>query len=550
MSRFNNIALSLVFLVGFELSGLAQSSTITTYAGLGRALPDNSAPAITQAIGFPSSVIPDTAGGFYLASSDHHRIYRVAGDGTLTVIAGTGIEGFSGDGGPATSAQLNNPRQLAMDEAGNLLIADGGNNRIRKVTPDGAISTVVGTGVRGFSGDGGPAAAAQLGFPAGVAVDLAGSLVIADAGNHRIRIVTPDGVIHTMAGSGDEGFSGDGGPAIAAQLGSPAGIAVDRAGNLFIADPYSSHIRKVNPDGIITTVAGHGTFGFSGDGGPATSAQLGSAGAVVVDGAGNLFIADFNNNRIRKVTAAGVITTVAGTGRSFPFSGGFSGDGGAASAAQLNLPLGLAVDGDNLLIADSSNQRVRKVNLGGVITTVAGNGAFTGFSGDFGPATAAELRSPAGVAVDSDGNLFLADTFNNRIRKVNPAGVITTVAGHGEFSFSGDGGPATAAQLNQPHDVVVDAEGNLFIADTQNNRIRRVTPAGIISTAAGTTAGFSGDGGPASAARLNQPYAVAVDGAGNLFIADTANNLIRKVTADGVITTVAGVVGPFTGSSF
>src|SRR5262245_42591634 len=549
MSRFNNIALSLVFLVGFELSGLAQSSTITTYAGLGRALPDSSAPAITEAIGSPSSVIPDAAGGFYLASSDHHRIYRVAGDGTLTVIAGTGIEGFSGDGGPATSAQLNNPNQLAM-EAGNLFIADSGNSRVRKISQDGVISTVAGTGVTGFSGDGGPASAAQLVYPAGVAVDLAGSLVIADTGNHRIRIVTPDGVIHTLAGSGDEGFSGDGGPAAAAQLGSPVGVAADGAGNLFIADPYSSRIRKVNPDGIITTVAGNGTFGFSGDGGPAAAAPLGSPVGVAVDGAGNLFIADFNNNRIRKVTAAGVITTVAGTGRAFPFSGGFSGDGGPATAAQLNLPQGIAVDGGNLLIADSFNQRVRKVNLGGVITTVAGDGAFTGLSGDFGPATAAELRSPAGVAVDSDGNLFLADTFNNRIRKVNPAGVITTVAGHGEFSFSGDGGPATAAQLNQPHDVVVDAEGNLFIADTQNNRIRRVTPAGIISTAAGTTAGFSGDGGPASAARLNQPYAVAVDGAGNLFIADTANNLIRKVTADGVITTVAGVVGPFTGSSF
>src|SRR4029453_2370410 len=182
MNGFPNISFSVVFLVGFNLSGFTQSSTITTYAGLGRALPDSSAPAITQAIGFPSSVIPDTAGGFYLASSDHHRIYRVAGDGTLTVIAGTGIEGFSGDGGPATSAQLNNPRHLAVDGAGNLFIADAGNNRIRKVPRGGTISTVAGTGVRGFSGDGGPAAAAQLGSPAGIAVDVAGNLVIADTG--------------------------------------------------------------------------------------------------------------------------------------------------------------------------------------------------------------------------------------------------------------------------------------------------------------------------------------------------------------------------------
>src|SRR5262245_25162488 len=262
MNRFHNIALSLVFLVGFDLTGLAQSPTITTYAGVGRALPDSSAPATTQAIGFPSSVIPDGAGGFYLASSDHHRIYRVAGDGTLSVMAGTGIEGFSGDGSPATSAELNDPRQLAVDGAGNLFVADTFNNRIRKITSAGIISTVAGTGVRGFSGDGGPAAAAQLASPAGVAVDLSGNLVIADTGNHRVRIVTPDGVIPTIAGSGDEGVSGDGGPAVAAQLGTPAGIAVDGAGNLFIADGYSSRIRKVNPDGLITTVAGTDSMGF------------------------------------------------------------------------------------------------------------------------------------------------------------------------------------------------------------------------------------------------------------------------------------------------
>jgi len=557
MNGVKTITLSLVLLAGFELSGLGQSSTITTYAGLGRALPDNSASATAQAIGFPSSVITDTVGGdpesqearFYFASSD--RVYRVAVNGTLTVIAGTGIAGFSGDGGPATSAQLSDPRHLAVDRAGNLFIADQFNHRIRKVTPEGVISTVVGRGDPGFSGDGGPAAAARLGYPAAVAVDRTGNLFIADTGNHRIRVVTPEGVINTLAGTGDEGFGGDDGPAAAAQLGSPAGLAVDRAGNLLIADPYSSRIRKVNPDGMITTVAGNGTFGFSGDGGPATSAQLGGARGVAVDADGNLFIADFNNNRIRKVTAAGLITTVAGTGSAFPFSGGFSGDGGPAAAAQLNLPQGVAVDGGNLLIADSSNQRIRKINLARVITTVAGNGALTGFSGDFGLATAAELNGPWDVVADAEGDLFIADEFNHRIRKVTADGIITTVAGNGAFGFSGDGGLATAARLSSPRGLALDAKGSLFFADQGNGRIRKMNTEGVITTVAGTaTAGFSGDGGPASAARLNIPNDVAVDGAGNLFIADSGNNTIRKVTPDGVITTVAGVAGPFTGNGF
>ena len=546
MNRFNNAALSLVFLVAFDLSGLAQSPTITTYAGLGRALPDSSAPATTQAIGFPSSVITDTVGGdpesqearFYFASSD--RIYRVAVDGTLTVIAGTGIAGFSGDGGPATSAQLSDPRHLAVDRAGNLFIADRGNSRVRKITPEGVISTVVGSGDPGFSGDGGPAAAARLGYPAGVAVDRTGNLFIADTGNHRIRVVTPQGVINTLAGTGDEGFSGDDGPAAAAQLGSPAGLAVDRAGNLFIADPYSSRIRKVNPDGVITTVAGTGTSGFSGDGGPATSAQLGGAPGVAVDADGNLFIADFNNNRIRKVTAAGLITTVAGTGSAFPFSGGFSGDGGPAAAARLNLPQGVAVDGGNLLIADSSNQRIRKINLARVITTVAGNGALTGFSGDFGSATAAELNGPWDVVADAEGDLFIADEFNHRIRKVTADGIITTVAGNGAFGFSGDGGLATAARLSSPRGLALDAKGSLFFADQGNGRIRKMNTEGVITTVAGTaTAGFSGDGGPATSARLDRPVAVAVDGSGNIYIAEMGHR-VRRVDAGGIITTVAG----------
>jgi sugar lactone lactonase YvrE len=544
-----------VFLGLITAEASAQSGIISTYVG--PQLPVNGALATTQAIDQPGSVVADGAGGFYVSSSGQNRVYRVSANGVLTLWAGVGTPGYSGDGGPATAAQLDSPAELALDAAGNLFITDSGNISIRKVTPAGIISTIAGNGSTGFSGDGGPATAAQLFYPYGVAVDAAGNLFFADGGNTRIRKVTPAGIISTVAGNGIGGFSGDGGPATAAQLSGPRGVAVDAAGNLFFAKIYTNRIRKVTPAGIISTVAGSGSpyapGGFSGDGGQATSAQLNGPSGVAVDAAGNLFFADGDNQRIRKVTPAGIISTVAGNGiTDFYGASGFSGDGGLATAAQLNYPRGVAVDAaGNLFIADTGNNRIREVTPAGFIGTVAGNGT-SGFSGDDGPATAAQLYGPYGVAVDAAGNLFIADTLNVRIRKVTPAGVISTVAGNGSSGFSGDGGPATAAQLAGPDQrgyassgVAVDAAGNLFIADTYNNRIRKVTAAGIISTVAGNgSAGFSGDGGPATAAQLGGPSGVAVDAAGNLFIADTYYNLVRNVTPAGIISTVAGSGSP------
>jgi sugar lactone lactonase YvrE len=519
------IGLPFWFFAQLSLSSFAQSGIITTYVGPG--LPVNGALATTQFIDGPFSVTPDGAGGFYVSSEGQNRVYRVTADGRLSLIAGSGTAGFSGDGGPATAAQLNFPSGVAVDSAGNLYIADRGNRRIRKVTAAGVISTVAGVGAAGSSGNANPARAAQLDLPSAVAVDSAGNLYIADSNNNRIRRVTAAGVISTVAGRRTAGFSGDAGPATAAQLNFPSGVAVDSAGNLYIADYGNSRIRKVTAAGVISTVAGNGTFGFSGDGGPATAAQLNFPSGVAVDSAGNLYIADSNNNRIRRATAAGVITTMVGSG-----TAGFSGDGGPATAAQLNNPRGGAVDSaGNLYIADSNNNRIRRVTAVGVITTVAGNGTRGGFSGDGGPATAAQLNNPSGVTVEAAGNLYIADSNNNRIRRVTAAGVISTVAGTGTAGFNGDAGPATAAQLNTPSGVAVDAAGNLYIADTSNNAIRKVTPGGVIRTVAGNgTRGFSGDGGPATAAQLYAPTGVAVDSAGNLFIADSNNNLIRKVT--------------------
>ena len=329
-----------------------------------------------------------------------------------------------------------------------------------------------------------------------------------------------DGTITTIAGTGEEGFSGDGGPAVQAYLNSPLDVAVDSAGNLYIADLNNNRIRKVDATGTITTVAGSGEWGFGGDSGPAVQAQLRGPTGVAVDGAGNLYIADRGNHRIRKVDSAGTITTIVGSGQ-----WGFGGDGGPADRAQLRRPYGVATDGvGNLYIADTGNQRIRKVDSTGIITTVPS-----------GPATEARLNRPTGVAVDGAGNLYIADSNNNRIRMVDPSGIITTVAGTGEYGFgrggfSGDGGPATNAHLHFPTGVVTDDTGNLFIGDSFNNRIRMVDSAGTITTIAGSgEGGFGGDGGPAAAAGLAQPRGVALDGSGNLYIADFNNHRIRVV---------------------
>ena len=333
------------------------------------------------------------------------------------------------------------------------------------------------------------------------------------------------GIITTVAGNGTLGYSGDNGPATSAELYDPIGVAVDSAGNLFIADYENARIRKVNTSATITTVAGNGTSGYSGDGGPATSAELNLPFGVALDSAGDLYIGDFGNSRIREVDASGAITTVAGNGTQ-----GYSGDNGPATSAELNRPGGVAVDGaGNLYIADIYNQRIRKVDASGTITTVAGNGT-AGYNGDNIAATSAELYEPDGVAVDSAGNLYIADYLNQRIRKVDASGTITTVAGNGTLGYSGDGGPATSAELDQPYGVAVDSAGNLYIADTFNQRIRKVDASGTITTVAGTgTAGYNGDNIAATSAELYRPSGVAVDSAGNLYTPDIFNYRIRKV---------------------
>ncbi|MEU9439079.1 RICIN domain-containing protein [Streptomyces sp. NPDC048252] len=334
----------------------------------------------------------------------------------ISTITGTGVAGFKGDNEPAASAQLNGPYGIAVDSAGTVYFSDYSNHRVRKIATDGKISTVAGTGVAGFSGDNGPAVSAQLNCPRAVAVDSAGAVYIIDASNHRVRKITTDGRISTVAGTGIAGFSGDGGPATAARLNLPLGVAVDSAGVFYVAD-YSNHrVRKITTDGKISTVAGTGVAAFQGDGGPAVSAQLNGPHEVEVDGAGDLYIADASNHRVRKITTDGKISTVAGTG-----AAGFGGDGGPAASARLNIPVGVAVDSaGTLYIADHSNHRVRKVAADGKISTVAGTGT-AGLGGDGGPAASAQLRNPFGLAVDCVDALYIADHANHRVRRVSSA---------------------------------------------------------------------------------------------------------------------------------
>ena len=503
---------------------------ITTLVGTGSPgySPDGTLASLAQ-LDLPEGICISN-GFLYIADTFNHRVRRVnlqSGNGSFRISdsAGSGTAGFSGDGGIATAAQLNYPSAVAADAGGNIYIADRDNQRIRKHQPGGNITTIAGNGNAGFSGDGGGATQASLSTPAGVAVDTNNNIFIADSGNARIRKVS-GGIITTLAGNGAFVLSGDGGPASAATLSQNFQVGADTHGNLYIADPDNNVVRQVNTSGVINTIAGTSSPGFSGDGGSATQARLNTPEGVAADSKGVIYIADYNNHRIRKISN-GVITTFAGTGQT-----GYNGDNIPATTANLNSPLGLAVDSaDNLYVADYNDHRIRRVSAGtNVITTIAGNG-MSGDGGDNGPATNATLMGPIAVAVDGSGRVFIADLVADRIRVV-AGGTIKAFAGTGMVNYSGDGGPASSATLWYPRGLSVDSDGNVFISDSANQRIRRVDSNLMISTVAGDgVAAFRGDGGFATAAELSYPSGLATGISGMIYIADTFNFRVRALSA-------------------
>src|SRR5260221_31449 len=467
---------------------------ITTIAGGTAVFRGNGGPALAATLGGVYGVATDAAGNIYATDRDNSLVVKISPNGTLTVIAGNGFSGYSGEGLRATSGSLSIPIDLAVDASGNVYLAENGADRVRKITPDGIITTVAGGG-RSL-GDNIAATAALLVSPTGIAFDSAGNLYIAEFGQHRIRRVSPSGIITTVAGNAVQGFAGDGGPATSANLNSPATVAIDPAGILLIADKRNNRIRRVNLlSGTITTFAGGATAGFSGDGGPASAALLNSPTGGRFDASGNFFFADNGNGRIRMIAAADrTITTIAGDG-----SKGFSGDNGPAKLAALNGPGRVAVDAvGNLYVPDYLNNRIRRIDASGVITTIAGTGGLK-FYGDSGPGRGALLNNPMSIALAADATAYISDTDNNRLRKLS-GGILSTVAGDGVQRFSGDGGPALAASLSAPSGLAFDSAGNLYVADAGNNRVRKITPDGLISTAAG-------DG---AAATLKSPAGIAV----------------------------------------
>jgi len=476
---------------------VSPDGSIALFAGTGNAGYNGDGPATASDLDAPAGLAVDRQGTVYIADSGNNRIRRVA-DGKLETVLGTGTG----------AVQLFGPTGVAVDARGNLYVADSGNRRLLRWDASGSVVVL--------------ATAESI---RDVAVDSAGRVFVAEG--RRVFRILSDGTLMTVAGCGEFGSEKEGAPAVQTHLRAPVGVAVDRDGIVYIADEAGYRVRKVDLKGTLTTTAGTGEQGFSGDGGPAPAAGLVDPVAVTSDSSRNVWIADYLGHRVRRVSPSGVITSAAGTGRA-----GFSGDTGPAASARLNRPRGVATDVyGNVYIADSLNHRVRKVDRRGSITTVAGTG-IRGHSGDRGLATLAQLDTPAAVTVDDEGNLYIAEQGSHVIRMVRPDGFILAVAGTGVGGYSGDGGPATTARLDSPSGVAADSRGNLFIADTNNHRVRRVTPDGTIDSVAGTgTPGFGGDRGPAAEAQLRQPSAVVVDRvSGALYVADTANRRVRKLT--------------------
>ncbi len=438
----------------------------------------------------------------------------------VTTFAGSGVKG-SADGTGAR-ASFNSPYGIAVDKSGNVYVADTINNSIRKISSAGAVTTLAGSGSMGS--DDGTGTAASFNGPSGIAVDKSGNVYVADQRNNLIRMISPAGAVTTLAGSGSAGSAN--GIGKAASFNGPNGVAVDDAGSVYVADFGNNLIRKITSAGAVTTLAGSGSVGS--DDGTGTAASFKYPNGVAVDGSGNVYVADFGNDRIRKITSAGAVTTLAGSGS----AGAADGTG---SVASFYSPDGVAVGGSgNLYVADTDNNSIRKITPAGAVTTLAGS-SVRGSADGLG--TAASFYAPAGVAVDSSGDVYVVDTHNNLIRKITSAGAVAILAGSGVPGSAN--GIGTAASFNGSAAVAADASGNVYEADRNNNVIRKIASSGAVTIFAGSGSSGSADG-TGSAASFNGPTGLAVDGSGNVYVADFGNDLIRKISSAGVVTTLAG----------
>ncbi len=604
----------------------------------------------------PNDVAVDQQGNIYIADRSNNRIRKIATNGDVTTLAGNGIAGFmDGTGGPNGTASFFAPVGIAVDEFGNVIVADQSNHRIRKITPNGDVTTIAGNGVGYLDG---LASTARFSGPTGVALDNEGNIYVADRSNNRIRKINSDGIVSTVAGNGIEGYmDGTGGANGTAKFYNPFGLTVDNQGYVYVTDHFNGRIRKITPNGDVTTLAGDGTFGYlDGTGGPNGTAKFNNPLGITVDNQGYVYIGDQANHRIRKITPNGDVTTMAGTGN----QGFIDGACGLTETTEFNSPFGITIDScGQLYVADWGNNRIRKITLSsyeisnitvsnvsdcnssgvfstytadvtvtftnppttgnillngdglatvavgnlnsstshtftGVsmnpngqpinltatfsantnctltntnagtapsdcacdleVSTLAGNGIHGFMDGTGGPNGTAQFKYPTGTAIDAIGNVYVADRNNHRIRKITPNGMVYTLAGNGNIAFmDGTGGPNGTAQFYYPEGVAVDAQNNVYVADKSHHRIRKIAPNGMTSTLAGNgTPGYAdGTGGFNGTAMFSSPSGVTVDAQNNVYVADQLNNRIRKITPDGTVTTLAGsgTLGYLDGSS-
>ena len=486
-------------------------------------------PVATARFLYPNGVAIDSVGNIYVADYGNHTIRKITPEGTVTTLAGTaGVQGHAD--GTGSQASFNFPKRVTADSTGNIYVADVGNYTIRKITPDGVVTTFAGTsGVQGHTD--GTGSAASFSSPVSAAVDSVGNLYVADAGSHVIRKITSAGVVTTLGTAGVVGH--DDGVGAAARFFFPSGVATDGADNVYVADAGNNIIRKISPTGMVTTLAG--TVGVGGQvDGIGAEARFASPTGLAIDSAGNVYVVDETGPTIRKITPDGVVTTLAGTA-------GVQGHAdGSGAQASFTLPEGVAIDSTgNLYVADSANNTIRKITPTGIVTTLTGTAPSAGHAD--GVRAAASFDSPFGVATDSSGTVYVADTYNHTIRKITLDGMVTTLAGSAGNSGYADG-TGTAARFAFPRAVATDGKGNIYVADG-NDIIRKITPAGMVSTLAGTAGVVGNADGTGAQASFHDLSGIATDGAGNVYVADGVNETIRKITPGGLVTTLAGMTG-------